>query len=76
MTVRLEMSSPTSAALALADIKLAAAHHPGPHELLVVVGGFTLALGPDWHVDGSEDLLAALGELGDATLDDSGPTQA
>jgi len=65
VTVYLAMQTGTAAALQLGAVKMIAADHPGPEDVVIVVGKFRLALGPEWRINPSPEAVARLGELGD-----------
>lgn len=52
----------------LEDLKAIAARHPGRYRLALLIGRHTLALGPEWNVEPSLALTAALGEFGDVSV--------
>jgi hypothetical protein len=59
------MSSGTEAALSLREVKVVAEDYPGPEDLVICVGRFRLALGPEWRIDPVAEAFARLGEMGD-----------
>jgi hypothetical protein len=57
----------------IADIKRAALRHPGHYRLALLVGERTLTFGPDWSVDASRELVAALEPFGLVEVREAGP---
>jgi hypothetical protein len=66
--IRLHVTSPTAAAVAMEAIKVVATQHPGPHVVEIHADGRVLRLGPQWRVGASDGLLSGLAEFGTVTV--------